>query len=254
MEISIMETQHLFDDKSGLYASYRPHYPRVLFDFINETCKGKEKAWDCATGNGQAAQGLSRIFKEVEATDISKNQISEQMKLNNVRYSVQSAEETSFESSSFDCVNVAQALHWFDRSRFWKEVGRVLKPQGLFIAYTYSGSTINREIDETVEQFISQPIRPYWPENNRHCWNGYKDIEFPFEKIPVPSIVMEKSWTCSEYLNYLGTWSATRRCIDDIGDGFINEASIKIQDIWGGKDQVRTVRTRLSITAGFNWS
>lgn len=66
-----METSKLFDDKADLYASSRPTYPKELFDFIASLVESHNEAWDCATGNGQAALGLSQVFSVVEATDIS---------------------------------------------------------------------------------------------------------------------------------------------------------------------------------------
>ena len=34
-----------------------------------------ENAWDCGTGNGQVAKILAGFFNEVQATDISQNQL-----------------------------------------------------------------------------------------------------------------------------------------------------------------------------------
>lgn len=48
-----------FSRQSASYAKYRPGYPPELFDFILSHVKGREAAWDCATGNGQAANQLA---------------------------------------------------------------------------------------------------------------------------------------------------------------------------------------------------
>ena len=57
-----------FSDHSKLYASARPTYPEELFGFVASIAPARERVWDCATGNGQAAVGLARYFAEVEAT------------------------------------------------------------------------------------------------------------------------------------------------------------------------------------------
>jgi hypothetical protein len=65
-----------FSEKSDLYARARPTYPDALFDFIASRVPERDRAWDCATGSGQAARGLARHFGLVEATDASGEQIA----------------------------------------------------------------------------------------------------------------------------------------------------------------------------------
>lgn len=66
----------LFSDKADLYASARPVYPDELFEFVASVAPSTEQAWDCGTGNGQAAVSLARHFKAVAATDPSAQQIA----------------------------------------------------------------------------------------------------------------------------------------------------------------------------------
>jgi ubiquinone/menaquinone biosynthesis C-methylase UbiE len=66
----------LFSAHAKLYAQFRPTYPQSLFDHIISFVKDKNTAWDCATGNGQAAMVLANHFQTVWATDISEAQLS----------------------------------------------------------------------------------------------------------------------------------------------------------------------------------
>src|SRR5689334_8071156 len=104
----------LFSQQAKTYAKYRPSYPPELFDYILQFVEEKNSAWDCATGNGQAAVALSGYFKKVEATDLSKGQIDNAVQKENIRYSVCPAEETSFPDDQFDLITVAQAYHWLN--------------------------------------------------------------------------------------------------------------------------------------------
>ena len=52
----------LFSKQSDLYAKYRPTYPQDLYEYILSFVKERNIAWDCATGNGQAAAVLSEFF------------------------------------------------------------------------------------------------------------------------------------------------------------------------------------------------
>jgi ubiquinone/menaquinone biosynthesis C-methylase UbiE len=127
-----------FADKSELYARSRPTYPEPVFEFLAATCKNRILAWDCGCGNGQASVQLSKYFENVEAIDVSSEQIGQAAPHPQVKYSVSPAERTSFPNNSFDFICVAQALHWFDYKQFWPEVTRVLRPSGIFAAFGYS--------------------------------------------------------------------------------------------------------------------
>jgi len=58
-----IHTSTLFADNSDLYAAARPQYPSALFGFISDLVNNCDAAWDCATGNDQAAVGLAKKFK-----------------------------------------------------------------------------------------------------------------------------------------------------------------------------------------------
>ena len=249
-----METSKLFADKSDLYASSRPMYPKELYDFIASLVGSHKEAWDCATGNGQAAVGLAEYFSHVEATDISEEQISNAFHSSKINYSVQPAESTSFRDNQFDLVNVAQALHWFDYTKFWDEVARVLKPDGVFVAFSYAWPHINEDLDEVLEKYITKVIEPYWAPNNQLAWDEYRSLELPFEPISVPKIDMEALWDMEQFLNYIHTWSATRRCMDDIGHDFFERARIEFETVWGDPNSKVVVKNPLTIIAGASWS
>ena len=65
----------LFSKQAATYAQFRPNYPDDLFDFILQNVDNKQIAWDCATGNGQAAKVLAPHFDKIYATDISQKQL-----------------------------------------------------------------------------------------------------------------------------------------------------------------------------------
>ncbi|MEQ9448197.1 MAG: class I SAM-dependent methyltransferase, partial [Rhodospirillaceae bacterium] len=235
--MSDLDTRTLFSDKSDLYAAARPQNPAELFEFIASVTERKGKAWDCATGNGQAAIGLANHFQHVEASDVSADQISNAFPHQRIRYSVQPAERTTFDESAFDLVNVAQALHWFDLRTFWTEVRRVLKPGGIFVAYCYAWSNVSPEIDEAVETHVRDPIREYWAPNNRLCWNGYGDIDFPFDKEETPVFEIKNHWNFDQFMNYLHTWSAVRRRMQEADESFFEAARKQVLEAWGRPDE-----------------
>lgn len=242
----------LFSEKSDLYASARPQYPRAVFEFIATAAPAAARVWDCGTGSGQAAVGLAEFFSEVHATDVSMQQIAHRLDRANIHYSVQPAEATAFPPQFFDAVVVAQALHWFDFERFWPEVKRVLKPRGLFAAWTYDWFFITPEIDAIVQKQLLDVIAPYWSPRNRIAWGGYRELEIPFSPLAVPAIDMPLSWNLDQLLAYLHTWSAVRQCIRERGLAFFEQAAQALAHAWGERETARALRMNFYVLAGRN--
>lgn len=231
-----------FDHESAEYAAARPHYPDALFAWLAETCTRTEAAWDCATGNGQAAIGLARHFRHVEATDSSAEQIAEAFPAENVRYSIQLAERTSFAESSFDLVAVAQALHWLDYELFWPEVRRVGRRGALFCAWGYAWFRGPEEVDQLLLEPVCDLVEPYWAKENRILWNGYaeEDVGFPFQRIAAPELSIEVTWPFEAIAAYVRTWSAFRRAVAD------NMAS-ELERVIGTAEQRLGAKTTFSL-------
>jgi SAM-dependent methyltransferase len=202
-----------FSAQADLYAKYRPRYPRELFDFVLQQVSHKKSAWDCATGNGQSAKVLAGNFEKVYATDISSKQIDHAEPASNIYYSVQPADKTDFDNSSFDLITVSQALHWFANDEFYAEVKRVSKPLSVFAAWSYSLLNISPEIDKLIDNYYTNVIGPYWDAERKYVDEEYKTIPFPFREIRSPQFEMIYYWTIEELAGYFKTWSAFQKFI-----------------------------------------
>jgi SAM-dependent methyltransferase len=235
------DTRQLFSVKSGEYAASRPGYPREIFEYLVGLCSATDRAWDCGTGSGQAAVALAEWFAEVDATDVSAQQIANARPHERVRYSVQAAERTVFTAGRFTLVTVAQALHWFDFGRFWPEVHRVLRPGGIFAAWTYTVPRLSRELDLILATSLMNVIEGYWAPQNKLAWDAYADVPFPFQELEAPPIVMRLDWNLEQFIAYLGTWSATRLCIDAKGPAFFEAFRRELQAAWGDPAKSREV-------------
>ena len=69
-----MAFQDPFSDDAAFYAAHRPTYPRELYAWLADIVLDGIVAWDCATGNRQAAIALADHFEKVIATDASEAQ------------------------------------------------------------------------------------------------------------------------------------------------------------------------------------
>ena len=141
-----------FSSTSREYSFSRPIYPDVLYKFLNDITPNKDMAWDCATGNGQAAIGLCKYFKNVVASDASKGQLEYQFNRNNIKYEMFPAEKANILDNSVDLITVAQAAHWFDLNKFYKEVTRISKSNGVLTIWSYGMHKIDNNIDKISEK------------------------------------------------------------------------------------------------------
>ncbi|HZW60275.1 MAG TPA: class I SAM-dependent methyltransferase [Woeseiaceae bacterium] len=222
-----------FSSHAADYARARPRYPDALFRFLAERAAARERAWDCATGNGQAARSLAAHFARVVATDASAAQIRAATPRQGVEFRVASAESSGLDDASVDLLCVAQALHWFDLERFFAEAGRVLKPGGLLVAWCYGGCLVDDACDRLV-QGLYRALDEYWPPQRRLVEDAYRGIELPGRAVACPPFAMHAWWSAGDMLDYLRTWSATTRCAAATGGDPLQRIAGALQDAWGG--------------------
>lgn len=235
----------LFSSNSKEYASSRPTYPRSLFEFLVGLVRYRNLAWDCATGNGQAAVFLSEHFEQVIASDASKEQIENAQPRDNIRYEVFPAEKTTLVDNSVDLITIAQALHWFDLDEFYKEVKRVLRKDdnggdtngsGVIAAWAYGLHSISTEIDNITHLLYEDILGSYWPKERKIVENRYQDISFPFQEIDMPVFQIELDWTLSELIGYLYTWSSVQKFIEKNNSDPIKQIYDDLAAAWGDKN------------------
>lgn len=232
-------SKDLFSNHASQYAAFRPTYPKELYDFIYQHVTTFESAWDAGTGNGQVARELSKTFRNVFATDISARQIENAVKAENIFYSI-AGEQTSFPSRQFDLICVAQAIHWFDREKFYNEVKRVAKPKALLAVWGYGLLKINDRIDPFILDFYVNVIGKYWDADRKLIDEEYKTIAFPFEEIKAPPVSIDLSWSIEELHGYLTTWSSVQKFIQQHQRNPVEELIQKVLPHWQGeKVQIR---------------
>jgi SAM-dependent methyltransferase len=232
------------------YRRFRPSYPPALFDFLAATSAARELAWDAATGNGQAALGLAAHFSRVVATDASPEQVAEAKPHPKVSYRVCRSEESGLDRASVDVVTVAQALHWFDLERFYDEVRRVVRPDGIVALWCYTMSEITPEIDRRIGRFYSGVVGPYWPGERKHIESRYETLPFPFAEIAAPRFAIDEAWDLGRLLGYIDTWSAVQRFRRARGVDPLEELAAELADEWGPPERIRPVRFPLYLRCG----
>jgi SAM-dependent methyltransferase len=238
-----------FSKQAADYARFRPGYPPELFVYLAGIAPSRQLAWDCSTGNGQAAIGLASVFDCVIATDASEKQMANAGPHERVEYRVAPAENSGIDSETLDLIMVAQALHWFDLDRFYGEALRVLKPNGVLAASAYNLLQIEPAIDEIVNRYYYDVVGPFWPPE-RKLVEQFVDLPFPFHEIDPPKFEMTAYWNLDHLLGYLRTWSSTQGFIAAKDSDPLEQISDELRRAWGDSRQTRKVIWPLILRIG----
>jgi SAM-dependent methyltransferase len=147
-------------------------------------------------------------------------------------------------------VTAAQAVHWFDRPRFWAEARRVLRPRGVVAVWTYWFFSITPELDTIVQRFYKHTVGPFWPPERKLTEDRYRSIEFPFEEFTVPDFTIEQRLTLDDVAGYIRTWSATRGFVQRHGRDPVDDLVAELTPAWGEPRTPRLARWPVAVRAG----
>lgn len=244
------EFEDHFSRLADAYAAHRPGYPQALFAHLASLAPGRTLAWDCGTGNGQAAVALAEFFQRVYATDASADQIDKAFAHERVQYAVEAAENTSLVEGSVDLVTVGTAVHWFDFDAFYAEVRRVTKPGGVLAVWTYHLPIIEPAVDACLEHYYRETLAGYWPERIQYLEDRYRTLPFPFAEIEAPPFEAHALWHLEELVGFLSSWSATRKFAEQEGRHPLPDIMDELEEAWGESEQRQRVRWPLHLRVG----
>ena len=164
-----------------------------------------------------------------------------------VEFRVARAEESGLESASVDLITVAQALHWFNVDVFFAEASRVLKRDGVLAFWVYHNCRVGPDCDAIIDAIFGK-VDAFWPPERDIVENEYPEVAMPFTEIPTDAFSMTTEWTADNALNYMRTWSATRRYLAEHGDDPCDEFVDELRSRWGAG--TRTVSWPLVLRVG----
>ncbi|MGL5079757.1 MAG: hypothetical protein ACRDBG_28505, partial [Waterburya sp.] len=108
------------------------------------------------------------------------------------------------------------------------------------------------EIDVVIKEGILDIIDSYWSSRILILRDGYRHVGFPFKSIPAPPIKMTIMWTLPELLAYIHTWSATRQCMQQQGEEFLEVLRDKLLAVWGKPEAKKEINLNFHAIAGRN--
>jgi cyclopropane fatty-acyl-phospholipid synthase-like methyltransferase len=226
-----------FSAQAADYARYRINYPAELYDWLLPQVIGRERAWDCATGNGQVAVVLADHFVRVDATDLSEKQLAQATTRANLHYQPARAEHTLFPDQRFDLITVAQAVHWFDAPAYHAEVRRVARAGAVLAEWGYGLVQVSEEIDPLIRHFHDVVMGPYWDANRWHIDDEYARIPFPFAKVQRAHFSVLRQWSAEWFLQYLRTWSSVVKNRNERGEDAVALITAEVTQRWGSAER-----------------
>ncbi len=125
-----------FTNKGQIYASARPSYPKELFKYLQDknVINPQSIVADIGSGTGifttQIAPYVDTVYAVEPNEDMRTQAILQFQDYTNIISVDGTAEHTLLKDHSIDCITVAQAFHWFDRSAFRAECSRILNDHG----------------------------------------------------------------------------------------------------------------------------
>lgn len=153
--------QEFFSKHAADYAASDSHAHgsdlERLLDLLNP--RKDDFALDVATGTGFTAVALAMRLKQVIATDITKEMLSEAerlaeaKKVTNIRFEIAKADKLPYNDKTFDIVSTRRAAHHFDNIRgFLAESFRVLKRGGRLGIVDMSPTQDTKSFCNTIER------------------------------------------------------------------------------------------------------
>ena len=204
-----------------------------MFSYLASLCDRHDLAWDCGTGNGQAALGLAGHFAAVLATDASAEQLAHAHPHPRVTYRRTREAASELPSASADLVAAAQAFHWFDAAAFFGEARRVARPAGVVAIWCYGLPRVSPEIDSRLRRFHDTTVGPDWPSGRTQVTALYRTVAFPFAEPAAPAFTIERSLELTDFGRYVGTWSAVARHRARTGRDPVPDLLQQLLPAWG---------------------
>jgi ubiquinone/menaquinone biosynthesis C-methylase UbiE len=156
------ETSEIWNGKASSYDRARPTPPSALLDLLTQLIDTPRPALvvDLGSGTGLSTTIWSERAGQVIGIEPNTDMRQEALRkleghpyAAHIEYREGFAHQTGLPDGCADIVTAAQSFHWMEPTTTLAEIGRILRPGGLFAAYDYdSPPAIHWELDRLAQE------------------------------------------------------------------------------------------------------
>jgi len=91
-------------------------------------------------------------------------------------------------------------------------------------------------------RYAEEVVGALWPPGMRLNQDGYRDLDFPFERVSWPEVYAEARMTLADVFQYMRTWSASQAWERTHGTDPVDLVREPLAHAWGEAGSERLVR------------
>ncbi len=227
-----LDSTDLFTGLANGFQEFRPSYPEVLLaelkDYVekhrNSIWPRRPMVYDIGAGTGILTRQLrSMLGGQFGIKGVEPNQDMRETARKNtptewdIDYMYGVAERLPIADGKASVIVVAQAIHWFDRAQFYREVRRGLHVNGVFAIMQNDRAWDISALDDAYEQFLEATSAVY---NRRYRDLPYLDeltADEGFSDVMSHSVEWSREITEDQFLGLSLSVTWVKRAIASLG-------------------------------------
>ncbi|GHB46974.1 hypothetical protein GCM10007094_40450 [Pseudovibrio japonicus] len=239
--------EHAFSGLQKIYDHARPRYPEPALNHVVgllTKASGAEQGCllDVGCGTGILTRQLQQLSPQSKLTgcDINEDMLSEAKAKDTsgaISWHQSSAEKLPFKDAAFHMITVGQAAQWFDRSKFYKEARRVLRPNGYLVIIENNrlleGSAFIDAYETLIETHNSTYFRNYRQFNYAHEMKKAGFAETNLQRFP-----WSRSMSRDDFIEMAKSSSKVQAAIKASNGYFLTELNKILQDHWSADEPI----------------
>jgi ubiquinone/menaquinone biosynthesis C-methylase UbiE len=219
-----------FDNLADGYDKHRPEYPDVLMKTIADHLEAGNHPDPVVVADVGAGTGIATRLLRTRLPDrylVLGVEPGEGMRLQalastpdemGIDYIESTAEDLPFDDGGIAAVVVAQALQWFDRPRFYREVARVLRPGGTLAVLENNRDWHSSIFLDAWESFLEEQNPAY--NRNYRAFDIQSELMDAGELNPDDPVVeiWDRAMSVEEFVGMAESSSRFQQVVERIGE------------------------------------
>lgn len=219
--MALHSNTNTFSGLQDIYDAARPTYPaESLAELASFVANHKAEILDIGCGTGILTRQLKQTIPKanIQGCDINKDMISKAKQSNSdIHFFENIAEDLPFDNDSFNLITVGQAVHWFDRPKFYPEMLRILVKGGTLALIENNRSWQTDTFFAKYEDLL-EAHSPNYSRHYRNSNYAAEMTEADFQNVTTHECIWQRVMTKAQFIDMSCSSSkmaAARKATDD---------------------------------------